>query len=82
MRPFSLGSLQETQNHLRSEFSDFAIQWQATKSQWRDEPAKQFEQRYLNGLAPTMTRVSAAATDLADLIRAADRRLDDPERVT
>ncbi|WDQ18497.1 hypothetical protein [Rhodopirellula sp. P2] len=82
MKPFGTGPIQETQNQLRHEFSEFAEQWQRTKSVWRDEPARQFEEQCLADLTPTLNRVSAALQTLVDAIRQADRVLKDPEEMS
>lgn len=80
MKPFSLGPLQESQSHLRQEFLTFANQWQATKATWQDAPARQFEQRFLRELSPTLSRVAQAADAFAEAVRHADRVLADPDR--
>ncbi|EGF27884.1 hypothetical protein [Rhodopirellula baltica] len=82
MKPFGTGAIQETQNQLRHEFSEFAEQWQQTKSVWRDEPAHQFEEQCLADLAPTLNRVSSALQTLVDAIHQADRALKDPEGIS
>lgn len=80
MKPFAIGTIQESESRLRREFQDFAVQWRATRQQWRDEPARRFEQESLSGLMPTLQRVSAATTELGEAIRRADQMTADPER--
>ena len=81
MHSFPMGPLYESQARVRQEFLDFVEQWQRTKDDWRDEPARQFEEQSLGGLAPTLTRASAAMQTLSDEIRAADAALADPDDV-
>lgn len=81
MKAFGTGSLQETQNQLRHEFNEFVHQWQQTKSVWKDEPARQFEEQCLADLAPTLNRVSGAIQSLVEAVHQADRLLDDPDEM-
>ncbi|MFG0254118.1 MAG: hypothetical protein ACF787_03325 [Rhodopirellula sp. JB053] len=80
MQPFPLGPLTESQSRVRQEFLDFVEQWQQTKQQWRDEPARKFEREALCDLSPTLTRVSAAMQTFAEACREADHHLSDPDR--
>jgi len=80
MKPFAIGMIQESESRLRREFQDFAVQWRQTRQQWQDEPARRFEQESLSELMPTLQRVSAATTELAEAIRRADRVVEDPDR--
>ena len=79
MKPFALSDLHESQGHLRQQFVEFAGVWQSAKSAWRDQPARQFEQRHLQRLSPTLQRVTAAADAFADSLRTAESALKDPE---
>ena len=79
MNSFAMGSLYESQTRIRQEFLDFTEQWHKTKDDWRDEPARHFEEQSLKTLAPTLTRVSAAMQTFADEIRKADQILHDPD---
>lgn len=81
MHQFPMGPLNESQTRVRQEFLDFVEQWQRTKEDWRDEPARQFEEQALGGLAPTLTRVSAAMQTFSDEVRAADQALSDPDEI-
>ncbi len=80
MTPLSLGPLLDSQTRIRHDFLEFAEQWQRTRSSWRDEPARQFEQESLNHLAPTLTRAAAAMQEFADAVRHFDHLLADPDR--
>lgn len=79
MNSFPMGSIYESQTRVRQEFLDFVEQWQRTKEDWRDEPARQFEEQYLGTMAPTLTRVSGAMQTFAEEIRKADQSLSDPD---
>lgn len=82
MKRISLERMHECQSHLRHAFSEFASLWQSTRAAWRDEPARQFEQRHLAELSPILKRVSAAAEEFAEQVRAAEQAISDPERDT
>ena len=80
MKRLALGALHESQNRLRQSFVAFASHWQAAKGVWRDEPARQFEQRHLSHLSPTLKRVSAAAEEFAEIARHAETLVADPDQ--
>lgn len=82
MRSFALGNLYESQNRIQQEFIDFAKQWQTTKEQWRDEPARKFQQESLGSIQPTLNRVAGSMQAFAETVRHADRMLADPERTS
>lgn len=79
MRPYPLGPLYECQNRIHQDFSVFAEQWQRTRSGWRDEPARKFEQDSLSQIAPTLARLAVAMQSFAELCRESDHILADPE---
>lgn len=81
MKALPLGQLLDAQTRVRHDFLDFAEQWQRTKAEWRDEPARKFEQESLGSLAPTLTRAAAAMQDFADAVRHYDRMLADPDQL-
>lgn len=80
MKSLPLGQLLDSQTRIRHDFLDFAEQWQRTRDEWRDEPARKFEQESLSGLAPALTRAAAAMQDYADAVRHYDRVLADPDQ--
>ena len=48
---------------------DLSLHWQQTRESWRDVKSLQFEQTYLDELAPQVTRATAAMEELDALLR-------------
>jgi len=43
---------------------DIVLQWERTKESWRDQKARQFEQKYLAGLQDQVTGAMSVVEDL------------------
>lgn len=74
-----LSPVRDAQTQLREQFGDLARLWREVREGWADERARAFEQRYVQDLGPSLTRLSAALEQFAEDIRKAERALRDRE---
>jgi hypothetical protein len=56
-------------------------QWQETRMHWSDQNAVEFEQHYLQPLAPQLTLTSAAVNRLATLFTQIERECADRDEI-
>jgi hypothetical protein len=73
----NLSPVIDGQNRLRQDFKQFAQHWAATKEEWRDGRREQFEREHLQGLGPSLARLSAALDEWRDFVVKSDRELAD-----
>jgi hypothetical protein len=65
-----LGRLQKETKRLRDH-------WEQTKQSWQDKAAKDFEEKYLAPLIPTLQHTMAAVYELAEVIEEAEQQCGD-----
>ncbi len=74
---FNLGPLADAENRFQRDFVDFSRLWASVKDDWRDDRCRRFEQEHLSTLGPSLNRFMASLHEFTDLVRKADRTLQD-----
>jgi uncharacterized protein YukE len=54
--------------------------WQDTQAHWNDQARRDFEKNYLQPLAPQITLALAAIHELSEILKQAERDLEDEQR--
>lgn len=67
-----LGRVQRTSAQLKE-------RWLAARTHWRDQSARDFEQNFLQELAPQISLVVGAVYEFAELMERAEKALADPD---
>jgi hypothetical protein len=60
-------------------FSQLKDRWAETKTHWRDDACRAFEESHLQQLPPRLQLFAAATQRLAEVIQRAERECDDRE---
>ena len=77
--PLNLGPLTDAENRFRQGYLDFARSWSVVREQWLDDRCRQFEQRHLLSVGPSLSRLCSSLRLFEDQVRKADRELSDPD---
>tara|TARA_R110002073_G_scaffold11940_6_gene53745 strand:- start:4963 stop:5220 length:258 start_codon:yes stop_codon:yes gene_type:complete len=72
-----LGPVQDAENRIKRDFTEFSRLWSKVREDWLDDRCRQFEQQHLTTIGPSLSRVSAAMQEFCDVIRRADKALED-----
>ena len=70
--------LQSNVGRLQKETKKLRDKWEETKQSWQDLAAKEFEEKYLSPLIPTLQLTLAAVHELAEIIEQAEQDCGDP----
>ncbi len=74
--------LQSSVGRLQKETKKLRDKWEETKQSWQDIAAKEFEEKYLSPLLPTLQLTFAALHELAETIEQAEQDCGDPMQGT
>ena len=66
----SVGRLQRESKRLREK-------WEVTKTHWQDQACKDFEEKYLQPLVPTLQLTLSSVYELSEVIEEAEQECDD-----
>ena len=69
--------LQTHVGRLQKETKRLRDHWEQAKTDWQDKAAKEFEEKYLAPLIPTLQHSLAAVYELAEVIEEAERQCGD-----
>ena len=69
----SVGRMQRLANQLDNK-------WQETKTHWRDQTAREFEEEYLRSILPQLSLTAAAIHQMNELLNQAQRDCEDDEK--
>ncbi|TWT80684.1 hypothetical protein CA13_21300 [Planctomycetes bacterium CA13] len=75
-----LGPIRDAENRIRRDFIDFARLWGDVRQDWLDDRCRQFEQKHLASLGPSLNRFTAALSEFYEVVRRADEALQDNDR--
>ncbi|WP_182870183.1 hypothetical protein [Stieleria mannarensis] len=78
--PLNLAPLTDAQARFRRDFNDFARLWQATKEDWRDDRAAEFEREYLAPLGPSLSRLASCLAEFTETLRKSQAAIDDTDQ--
>jgi len=73
----SICDLQTPLGRAQKETKRLKDAWQATKLHWKDQAARDFEEKYLQPLIPTLQLTLAAVYDLAEIVDDAEQECGD-----
>jgi len=77
---FQFATLMDAENRFKRDFIEFAKLWADVKDDWRDDRCRQFEQKHLSTLGPSLNRFTAGLNEFSSKIRKAERALADEGR--
>ena len=69
--------LQTSTGRLQRETKRLREKWEQTKQHWQDQTAREFEEKYLQPLMPTLQLTLAAVYELVEVIEEAEQQCDD-----